>query len=208
MSFDANLSIAPANAAGVSFRETMAGDFVLGIDKPPVAQITARLAMHATVHIDDIVAFVTDPQHKAGLTGHIDFPPLGMSIPAQNGVFGLFSPSGDPALRYMVYELAFQLDGQAYYLAGKKHVKPGGPWKLWPETTTLYTTLHAGEDASAAVIGAGVLRLGVIELLRLLSTVHATPAATGWQAAGAVSRFFLFFAGQLARTYLLRRPAG
>ena len=74
-----------------------------------------------------------------------------------SGVFGLFSPSGDPALTYMVYELSFAHGGHRWYLAGKKHVKLGSPLRLWGETTTLYTTLHQGEDATGAIAGAGVL---------------------------------------------------
>ncbi len=191
---------------GLSFRETMAGGFGLGADDPQTgARATTRLAMHATIHIDDIVAFVADPQHRAELTGHIDFEPFGTAIPAESGVFGLFAPSDDPTLRYMVYELGFQHQGKPHYLAGKKHVRIGLPWKLWRETTTLYTTLHAGSDAQGPVIGAGVLRLRPVALLRLLTTVHATNAPGAKARAAAVWRFFRFFSAELWRTYLLRR---
>lgn len=192
---------------GVGFRETMAGPFSLA--KAGLAQgaaATARLAMHATIHIDDIAAFVADPFHKAELTGHLDFAPWGEAISAQSGVFGLFSPSGDAALTYMVYELGFRHGGRDYYLAGKKHVRLGGPWRLWKETTTLYTQLHEGTDATGEVVGSGVLRLGVPELARLLGTVHASNGATPKARRGAVWRFFRFFVAELARTYLRRRP--
>jgi hypothetical protein len=142
----------------------------------------------------------------AELSGHIDFAPFGTTLPVESGVFGLFTPSADPALTDMVYELGFRHAGKPYYLAGKKHVRLGWPWKLWGETTTLYTTLHVGSDASHPVVGAGVLRLGVVELLKLLSTVRATNASGTGQAAAAVWRFFRFFAAELTRTYLLRRP--
>lgn len=193
---------------GISFRESMRGGFALGIDDAQVGRASSEtLAMHATIHIEDIAAFVADPQHRADLTGHIDFAPFGSAIPAESGVFQLFAPSGDPTLAYMVYELGFEHGGQAFYLAGKKHVRIGWPWRLWGETTTLYTTLHAGRDASAPVVGVGVLRLGVAELMRLLGTLHATQARSTASAAGAVWRFFKFFAGELLRTYVLRRPA-
>lgn len=191
---------------GLSFRETMAGHFGLdAIDPQTGAKAATRLAMHATIHIDDMSAFVTDPQHRADLTGHIDFEPFGTAIPAESGVFGLFTPSDDPALCYMVYELGFRHRGEPYYLAGRKHVRIGVVWKLWRETTTLYTTLHAGNDAQGPVIGAGVLRLGPVDLLRLLGTVHATNAPGAKARVVAVWRFFRFFSSELLRTYVLRR---
>jgi predicted patatin/cPLA2 family phospholipase len=192
---------------GVSFRETMAGGFTMGATDPRTgAAGNTPLAMHTTIHIPDIAAFVANPQHQADLTGHIDFGPFGQALPSESGVFGLFTPSADPALTYMVYELGFRHAGKSYYLAGKKHVRLGWPWKLWGETTTLYTTLHEGSDASGPVVGAGVLRLGVVELLKLLTTVNATNASTTGRGAGAVWCFFKFFAAELTRTYLLRRP--
>lgn len=194
---------------GLGFRETMAGPFALGSGDPArgaAAGAVTPLAMHATIHIDDIAAFVADPAHRAGLTGHIDFQPWGHAMPSQSGTFGLFSPSGDPALTYMVYELGFRHAGQDYYLAGKKHVRLGGPWRLWRETTTLYTHLHEGTDSSGRIVGAGVLSLGVPDLLRLLRTVHASNAPTPKSAAGAVWRFFRFFTSELIRTYIWRKP--
>jgi len=211
-----NMLPAPLNAGatlmhepgtGLSFRETMAGGFTLGATDPRRgAAGNTPLAMHATIHISDMAAFIADPRHLADLTGHIDFAPFGQAIPAESGVFGLFTPSDDPALTYMVYELGFRHADKSYYLAGKKHVRLGWPWKLWGETTTLYTTLHEGSDASGPVVGTGVLRLGVVELLKLLTTVHATNASSFGQSAGAVWRFFKYFAAELTRTYLLRRP--
>lgn len=194
-------------AAGLDFRETMSGPFTLGATDP---QDGARagapvLAMHAAIHIDDIAGFVNSSSHLARLSGTIDYAPLGTGLVAPSGVFGLFSPSGDPALTWMVYELAFEHAGQPRYLAGRKHVRLGPPWKLWHETTTLYTTLHAGRDRSGRVIGAGTLSLGVGALLDLLGTVQGTGAGSG-QRVGAVLQFFRYFSAELARTYLLRRP--
>ena len=191
-------------ADGVTFREAMAGGFTLGATDPETgAAGPGILTMHATIDIENIDAFIADEKHLGGLTGHIDFAPLGEAIPSESGVFGLFTPSGDPALTYMVYELGFRYHGKSYYLAGKKHVHIGPPWKLWGETTTLYTTLHEGTDASGAIVGAGVLTLGVASLFRLLATLHAThtkhPVRTVW-------RFFKFFASELFRTYVLRKP--
>ena len=197
-------------ASGVTFRETMSGPFALGLSDPQATPSSAaQLAMHATVQIDDIEAFAADPSHRALLSGTIDFPPLGTGLIAPRGVFGLFSPSGDPATTWMVYELAFEHAGQPYYLSGRKHVNVGWPWKLWGETTTLYTTLHEGTDRSGPIVGAGTLSLGVGALFSLLGTLSGSPPAPDrsfGQRSLAILRFFRFFSSELTRTYLLRRP--
>ena len=192
---------------GITFRETMAGGFALGTTDPEIgAKSAAQLAMHATIQIHDIDTFIADPQHQARLTGTIDFAPMATGMLATSGVFGLFSPSGDPALTYMVYELGFAHGGQHWYLAGKKHVKLGSPLRLWGETTTLYTTLHQGTDASGPVKGAGVLALGVVELLKLLTTLEATDSDSFLESATAKAKFFRFFSSELTRTYVTHQP--
>jgi hypothetical protein len=192
---------------GITFRETMAGGFALGTADPATgAKSPQQLAMHATIQIHDIDAFIADPQHKAGLSGSIDFAPMGMAMAADKGVFGLFSPSGQPELTYMVYELGFAHGGQRWYLAGKKHVKLGSPLRLWGETTTLFTTLHQGADASAPVAGAGVLSLGMVDLFKLLGTLEATDSDSFLESASAKAKFFGFFSRELTRTYVLNKP--
>lgn len=189
--------------SGITFSETMSGSVMLASEGGGQAQ---ALAMHAVIHIDDVAAFVRSPDHKGGLSGSLDFAPFGNSIPAESGVFGLFTPSGDPALTYMVYELGFRHTGKSYYLAGKKHVHVGPVWRLWRETTTLYCELHAGSDSTGAVIGTGTLRLGAWQLFKLLGSLRAVHAGGVWESAAAIGRFFAFFSTELLRTYVLRRP--
>jgi hypothetical protein len=191
---------------GITFRETMAGGFALGTADPEIGACSGNaLTMRASIHIPDIDAFIADPQHKAQLGGSIDFAPLGSGLVADDGVFGLFSPSGDTALTYMVYELGFAHAGARWTLAGRKHVKLGSPLRLWGETTTLLATLHQGGDASGPVKGAGVLPLSVVDLIGLLGTLEATDSDSFLESASAKARFFGFFGRQLARSYLLQR---
>ena len=184
---------------GISFRETMEGDFVLGQDS------SARLAMHANVDIADLARFVSDPQHPGNICGHIDYPPLGYHLTSTQGVFQLFAPSGEAGLRWMVYEMGFQTQGKSYYLAGKKEVRVGSIFCLWRATTTLYTNLHEGNDTTGPVVGTGVLSLGVIDLLKLARTLEATHTTTLWQSCCTVARFFGFFANALWQTYVRKK---
>ncbi len=191
---------------GIRFRETMAGHFSLDESLPHAGERGGKrsgttLAMHATVTIRDMERFISDPDHAGELTGHIDFTPFGTGIPAHHGKFNLFSPSDDPQKKYMVYELGFEHDGQPYYLAGRKEVKDDPGFDLWSDTTTLFTRLHAGEDASAPVVGAGVLTLGVTDLLKLISTMTVLGARGVGDNAAALGKFGRFFLGELWESY-------
>ncbi|ACB34138.1 Patatin [Leptothrix cholodnii SP-6] len=183
---------------GVGWRLAMAGGFQLGT--------TAPLTLHATVHIEDLAAFITDPRHPAGLTGRIDFAPLGLvALPAESGRFGLVGPGGGADPAHIAYELGFVHAGQSYCLIGKKRFRTGGPWRLRADLTTLHTTLHKGVDASGAVVGTGVLHLGVADLLRLLRSLHASNAPSARTGFAAVWRFVKFFTCWVSRR---GRPRG
>ena len=187
---------------GIAFDETMEGWFALGAATPEEGvtkgkNAGTRLAMHARVSIDDLDRFVAVAEHPGGLTGTIDFQPIGIGLAATSGVFQLFSPGPGEDARRMVYELAFPDQGRPRYLAGEKRVRNEGGVDLWKDTTTLYTRLHDGNDAKAPVIGAGILTLGVPQLLALMSTMK--PINGGGM--DTIGRFGMFFFGELWEVY-------
>lgn len=207
------------NLLELTFDETMQGGFALGPTDPEqgrqqgAAQGTT-LAMHATVQIRDLDRFLNVPDHPGGLTGTIDFAPIGVGMTATTGVFNLLEP--DPAaaakldvadvVKLFVYELGFEHGGKSYYLAGKKYVRRGGdPFR---ETTTLYTKLHQGRDSSGPVVGAGVLTLGVEDLIAMLKTVRVHNAPNKLDELAALERFSKFFLGEMWERYgiHLKRP--
>ncbi len=191
---------------GVTFREVMAGGLALGETNPRVGDQKGKaagtvLTMHATITIQDLDRFISDPMHLGQINGTIDFPPFGDNIPAKAGVFNLFSPTDQPKLKLMVYEMAFEHQGQDYYLAGKKEVRDDPGFDLWKDTTTLFTQLYKGPDQSSPVAGAGVLTLGAPELMKMVSTMHAINAASAAESTKALARFGKFFLGELWNTY-------
>ncbi|MDX1433187.1 MAG: hypothetical protein R3286_12135 [Gammaproteobacteria bacterium] len=199
-----------AETVGFTFDETMAGGFALEESDPESGRIRgeregSELAMHATVELDDIDSFVADPDHRGKLSGTIDFTPFGEGLHAPIGVFNLFRPTTDPALKLMVYELGFEHGGRAYYLAGKKMVRDAAVTELWKATTTLYTRLHEGADESGPVIGAGVLTLSVKQLMALVSTMKVLGAQSTKQEAAVLMKFGTFFMGDLWDTYVKHR---
>lgn len=192
---------------GFTFDETMSGGFAMGEADPQTGKDRGQLdgselAMHAKVSIEDLDAFIADPDHLGGLAGSVDFTPFGVGIAAPGGVFNLFSPTADPTLKLMVYELAFEHEGKSYYLAGQKKVRDAAPLELWKATTTLYTQLHEGADKQAPVVGAGVLSLGVKQLMALVSTMRVTNAESHRQEAETIMKFGRFFMGDLWDTYV------
>lgn len=195
-----------ATGVGISFRETMSGAFAMGRTDPIAGQQAGEaagssLALHATVLIPDLDRLLNDPDHPGTLAGSIESSLFGGSVAGTTGVFNLFNQSGQPGLKYMVYELGFQSGGTAYYLAGRKEVRDSSPLDAWKQTTTLYTRLHQGSDATGTIVGAGVLSLGVADLIRMLGTVSTPGAADATQSAQAIARFGEFFLGQMWDSY-------
>lgn len=192
---------------GIQFKEKMAGGFSLDATEPDEGlnmgnQAGTELVMHAQIDIDDIDKFVSEKDHQGRLIGTIDFPPMGMGMVANTGVFNLFYPTGDLKLKLMVYELAFEHQGEQHYLAGKKEVRDDSIIELWPGTTTLYTQLHKGTDKTGPVIGAGTLTLGVTDLIKLTSTIEVLNASSGTDKIKTISKFGSFFMGELWDSYV------
>src|ERR1700710_1004486 len=135
---------------GISFREVMSGGFVLGATDPADGETRGRaegseMTLHGAIDIDDIDRFIAEADHPGTLTGTLDFTPFGDGMAAgPGGIFNLFSPTSDPKLKLMVYEMGFQHGGKSYYLAGQKDVRQDPIFDLWKATTTLFSKLHEG----------------------------------------------------------------
>jgi predicted acylesterase/phospholipase RssA len=192
---------------GLQFRESMSGGFALDATDPKQGNSIGKrkgfeLAMHAQVDIDDINHFIKDGKHTGRLSGTIDFTPFGMGMVAHSGVFNLFYPDDQPGMKLMVYELGFNHQQQNYCLAGKKEVKDDAGFDLWTDTTTLLTTLHKGDSKEGEIIGAGILSLGVTDLLKLVSTIKVLHADSSIDKVATVAKFGQFFMGELWDSYV------
>ena len=192
--------------AGIAFHEMMLGPFALGETDPNVGAGKGKVAgtvlsIACAITIDDVQRFISDPNHNGDIIGQVSFTPFGENIPANSGVFNLFSPTSDPMRKLMVYELAFAHGGQSYYLAGRKEVRHDPVFDLWRDTTTLFTALHSGTDKSGPVVGAGILTIDLDRFMKLISSIKVTNAPSIADQGSTLLRFGRFFLGELWDTY-------
>ncbi|MBZ4422848.1 patatin-like phospholipase family protein [Myxococcus sp. RHSTA-1-4] len=186
----------------LTFRESLTGPFALGATDPMEGALHDRalpLTLHLTISVADMDAFVTDIRHSARLVARLSYAPLGEDLPVRQGSFNIFHSQDDPRTRRMTYGLRFAHDGREYYLEGTRAIPAAEGTRLWKDTTRLYCQLHEGIDARGRVVGAGVLTLGVRQLLQLISSMH--PARRGGAGLTAMARFGRFFLGPLWERY-------
>lgn len=197
-----------APAVGLIFDEKMEGGFALGATDPVGgAKLgkTAGTSFTLKNHIDvvDVDQFLADPDHSAVLNATIDFKPLGRNIKCSTGIFQLFRQSDDPTVKLMIYACRFEAQGTRYFLEGKKFIHDRVPLHiLLDQTTTLYTILYRGDDATAPIAGAGVLTIGVLGVIEMVASMRTAGASSPEQSARAIADFGFFFLGQLWESYV------
>jgi hypothetical protein len=208
----------------LSFTEKMHGWFSFGETDPRRGALLGRdqgnrLAFRLTITIDGVNRFLLDPCHEASLQGWVQCEALGGRLPVTSGGFNLFVQQEHPGHQRMYYRVHFaDSAGDPLTLLGHKDVRDDAGLDLWSDTTTLYVRLlrgHVVPDQNGGdppnldpigtsgpdgVVGAGVLRLTPLDLLRQLTTVRAQ-AATAGERVEAITRFGQLFLGKLWDVY-------
>jgi cholesterol oxidase len=176
----------------------------------------SALMFRLTIATDDVDAFIADSTHAAVPQGYVQCDVLGGRRTVAAGLFNLFVDEG-PRTRHMLYRLYFSdATGRPLTLAGYKDVRAGPITRVWPETSTLYTRIldghvpvtDGGADATAGVVGSGVLRIRPLDFAWQLTTfrVHGPTRLGQLRAFDAFGRLFV---GELWQVFdPLRRRAG
>jgi cholesterol oxidase len=206
------------NKLGLRFTEAMKGyvstasndDFATG--EAQGKHEGSTLEFHANISTDDLDALITDPTHPAKIEGTVTAPALANGVMTViHGEFNLLpTDPKDVATKNMRYAMTMRADnGKVFTLEGTKYIRGGSALKLWPETTTLYTTVYQGDGTTGPVAARGIVRIGVPAFARLLSTMEVTNATSTAERLEGVARFGKFFAGSLFETYggIFSRPA-
>jgi cholesterol oxidase len=156
-----------------------------------------RVRYRATCRIDDLNAFLRDPQHGAAMSGVVDVGGLGRGMPIEEGRIELFCRR--EGRKVIAYHLPFRQAERRYLLRGVKHIHDDPGFDVWKDMTTLYAELL---DLSSAPDGpplaAGILRIGPLAALRMGFTFRGAGLL-----ATAIStlRFLLFASRELRETY-------
>lgn len=191
---------------GIAFREKMEGWFALGDDDPAEGarkgeEIKSKMALHASIVIRDVEEFMQDDNHPGILNGYLNFPEFDAYLPAKTGTFNLFIQHDNPGTKLMVYEMAFDWQDKSYFLAGEKVVHDDPGFDLWSDTTSLKVKLFEGGGENRKIIGAGILRLKLTGLIKLLKNLHVINAPNAADKINILSNFGAFFLGTLWDTY-------
>jgi cholesterol oxidase len=195
---------------GLQFTETMRGYFSDQVtnDYEHAAEQGKKdgstFAFTLTVRTDDMEQMLTDPNHRARITGSVTAPGISdQPLTVTDGEFQLFVE--DPThvdtsnMRYALKLLSVR--GEHYYLSGVKIIHRGPAYDIWPDTTTLYITLYKGDNSQAPVLGKGILHIAPLDFAKQMTTLRIDGAATEVQRLEALARFGRFFAGELFELY-------
>jgi cholesterol oxidase len=205
---------APATRrVGLEFTETMRGFVATGESIPQDFAGAASagkaagsaLDFTATIASDDLDEMLQNREHRARLHGSVTAPALSPEpIRVTHGTFELLTRDpDDPRARRMTYRMPMTtVSGERLYLHGYKHVRDDkNGLDLWPDTTTLFVTVHAGADDTGRVVARGVLTIHPKDFATQLRTFKITNAGSLLRRLKAAADFGRFFAGALYDTY-------
>lgn len=203
-----------SQAPGVTFTERMSGGFVLGAETYEEGAKAGRrrrsgLSFTVTIEIDDLDQLERNPGSVQPFSGTVQAAALSNHpLTISDGRFQLLQRRSDRAEEWnMIYRMDLNAsDGERFRLEGHKVIQTGSMLRGWRDTTTLFTTVWSLNDAAVvsdapgAVVGRGILRITVPDLLRQLATIHTTRPASiaGWRAK---FRFARAFKGSLLPIY-------
>ena len=140
--------------------------------------------------MEDIAAYVRDPEHSAKMSGTFHWAPVGETA-MRDGRFQLFVKNPETGVREMRYRFTFTgPEGEPLTFVGVKWMKPKGRINTWSPSTTLYSRI---ERADGSIAWCGILTIGLKETLKLFRSarpVGASDRAEGRRAVRAFNRFF------------------
>ncbi|MCG9768349.1 GMC family oxidoreductase N-terminal domain-containing protein [Pseudoalteromonas piscicida] len=208
---------AEPTTTGLAFTERMQGYFSRVVE-PSTTSLQTYLAAYQqgqetnqtlsfvlTVTSTDLEVMLTDPQHKAHISGRVECNLLSdKPLTVRNGEFRLFERQAfPPNTRKMIYKMNLMAeDGKQYFFNAFKLIKDDPhSLDLWDDTTTLFVDIHEGEDTQGAVCGHGIMKIAPIDFVTQLATIRVSHADSKAARLKAIARFGQFFAGTLYQSY-------
>jgi predicted acylesterase/phospholipase RssA len=193
----------------LTFTEEMNGFVGAGSTQYGSGEVAGRannepMRVHFTVNVDDVDTFIVNPSHEARLSGYVESPIVGGRLVVETGTFNLLVQNADPTKKEMRYRAYLRRpNGTKITFSGFKRVE--SDLDVWTATTTLLTSVYEGEiapgaETNAAVIGRGIIHIGLLDFLQQLTTfrVEGPNAARRMDA---LTRFGGLFLGKLWDVY-------
>jgi hypothetical protein len=217
---------ARAPAVGLQFTESMRGFFSTRVTEPDYGRGVAHgkddgssFVFVLTLIAEDASVLADAPDHPAKSIGTVVAPALSpRPLMVAAGDFNLFvDQPGKPPTRRMRYRMKMLTrEGRVYFMDGFKVIRDDPGLDVWPDTTTLYITVHDGADDQAPVLGRGILHIFPDDFKKQLQTLKINHATTTKQKVRAQLGFARVFMGTLFDTYVgadrllpeLRRAGG
>jgi cholesterol oxidase len=196
----------PPQALGIQFSETMTGYVstqVTGDYQAAADQGKANgspLTFTLTITSADLDRMLVDPTHQARMIGTVRAPALSPNpITVTDGVFNLFVHDPDRVgRRQMRYRMKLTTEqGRHYYFVGFKNIYNDPGLDVWSDTTTLYVTVHEGDNDAGPVAARGILTIRPEDFMKQLTTMTVLNATSTQQRLAATARFGQLFAGAL-----------
>lgn len=133
-----------------------------------------------TVATDNLHRMIEDKHHRSRITGEVlvtAISPEPMKV--RQGEFQLLVTNPDRAESWIMnYTMVLEGPDGPIHFRGFKTLEQRGKSDPWTDLTTLFVTLRHGEDESGELIGRGVLKLGIQEFMRQLTTITVRDADT------------------------------
>ncbi|HVR39351.1 MAG TPA: alpha/beta fold hydrolase [Thermoanaerobaculia bacterium] len=194
---------------GIEFTETMKGYFLKGATDyqrgaTEGKQTNSPMQFTLTIVGEDLDKLINSPDHPAHMAGTVTAPLLDeQPLVVTNGTFGLFVDfPNEVETKHMTYKMLLTAEnGRQYWFDAYKIVQDSMLLKVWHDTTTLYVTVYDGPNASAPVLGKGILRIEPEDFMKQMTTMRVLNAPNAKARAEALLKFGEYFAGVLYRDY-------
>jgi hypothetical protein len=145
-----------------------------------------------TIRVEDIEAFLADPDHAASAEGVVFCDALGGELAVERGWFNLFVIEQSALHRRVLYRL-FLRDGagRPLTLSGFKDILHGPNFDVWEQTSRLLVRIlrgHVAEDPDGdeLTIATGILHISRLGLMRMITTFRG-----GLRSLAEFDRFFV-----------------
>lgn len=204
--------------AGIEFTETMRGFASVNVSddyergRAQGEREGSKFEFTVTVTAPDIDRMIANPAHEALLSGTVFAPAISPApLRVESGRFNLLVRDADrPGTRKMIYHMPMVADdGRHFYVDGYKNIHDDPGPDLWSDTTTLFVTVHAGDDASGPVVAKGMAFILIKDFRKQLGTMKAIGARNKLEELKALAKFGRFFMGALNEIYggVFARPS-